>query len=52
MDGMYSEWAVKRAGSPKIIALRILAIAAVIATFFFSSVTGSKLLIVIGIIIA
>ena len=52
MDGMYSECAVKRAGSPKIIALRILAIAAVIATFFFSSVTGSKLLLVLGIIIA
>lgn len=50
MDGMYAEAGVKRANSLKSIILRALVIAAVLFTFFFAGVTGSRILFAIGIV--
>ena len=52
MENMYAEAAVKRANTPKAIILRALVIVAVILTFFFASVTGSKILFVLGAVAA
>lgn len=50
MDGMYAEAGVKRGGSAKSILLKALVIAAVLFTFFFAGVTGSRLLFALGLI--
>lgn len=50
MDGMYAETIVKRGSSLKLIILKGLAIAAVIITFLFAGMTGSKLLFALGLI--
>lgn len=51
MDGMYAEAGVKRANSAKSLILRVLVIAAVLFTFFFAGVTGSKILFALGLIL-
>ena len=50
MDGMYAEAGVKRANSPKSIILRALVITAVLLTFFFAGVTGSRILFAAGLV--
>ncbi|MBE5929214.1 MAG: hypothetical protein E7267_07620 [Lachnospiraceae bacterium] len=52
MENMYAEATAKRINTPKAIALRVLVIFAVLFTFFFASLTGSKILFVAGIIMA
>ncbi|MBE5938467.1 MAG: hypothetical protein E7265_10615 [Lachnospiraceae bacterium] len=52
MDGLYAEAAVKVANSLKSVFLRILVIVAVILTFFFAAIINSKLLFVLGMIMA
>lgn len=52
MENMYAEATVKRANTPKAILLRALIIAAVILTFMFAAIIGSRLLFAAGIIAA
>ncbi len=52
MENMYAETAVKRANTPMSIALRALIVAAIIFTFFFASITGSRILFALGAVAA
>jgi len=50
MDGMYCETSVKRGNSVKIIVLKVLVVLAILFTFFFATITDSKILFVLGLI--
>lgn len=50
MENMYAETAVKRINTPKVMVLKILIVFAVIFTFVFAALTGSRLLFAVGII--
>ena len=52
MNNMYAETSVKRANTPKAIALRALAIVAVLAVFIFAAMLNSKLLFALGMVLA
>lgn len=50
MESMYAETAVKRANTPKVLILKVLAVFAVIFTFLFAGLTGSRILFAIGMV--